>query len=872
MTAALPNTLNHYDLATLSLKVYDDPVDIHIPVPTGWNGTLSSSDDGVLSGYVYGYFGRLYTKGDTAIIAQRGTAGIIDIINDIGLVFEQLTAQFSPANEFYDYVKNYTCTNHPEVKYLAFTGHSLGAALAELSAVKHKYAAVTFDSPGTKEILINKAEDFPLDAIAYGDNNVVTYNAAPNIVNTMAEHVGTIHRVYPSVDSMVPTLATQGKIYYSLTYSINGQHKIGGIVDQFNIASGQPKVVGEQTPWPSGSIVGYNGFDHYESFNTNPYYWNWNLKSLLKSDDYLSSWLGKLSILINEQTLSIPTNGVNITADNSGNKIWGTTNFDDLISAGSGNDIHYMHKGDGTSTDTGGNDTYIVPIGLKGKKTIDDTGGIGLIKVDSSYLAEDIYPVIKSACPIVINGTSYFKDIGKYGSYYLIENGGDLLITPDCADNTQSLANSLTIKHFSWGNLGLTKYTGGDKAVLVGSNGDDYLDCSIYKQIFSQCFVSSLKGEDILVAEVGQNAVLTGSDVGKKVFKILKEGSSVHNMDYGTGHFHTQSTTQKVLNIEGVKEGDILDLSDIISNSTGLVMEQNGTNLRIDLGGGNIITSEIALGDSYVSYNLTNGNLTVSNQNMTKVLEDAGISIVNGSLVNNTSEAPNPPPTPTDPTELSVTSQLWFQIVAPIAITVIGGLILYKLKSCCKKVPDENTRKNVCELPTKPPIGIALEEGREIELVKFEHSKTYFDYENNDTPKKTSWVGSKDAILVYDHNNNKMVDHASKIVLTSWCPVAKTDFAALLCAFDSNNDKRFDENDAEFSKFAIWQDKNQNGVSEHGELIALRDAGFAYIDFNTQVVVIDEIMREEYGMLNTAEVNWEDGRVTMAYDLVFSHA
>ena len=37
-------------------------------------------------------------------------------------------------------------------------------------------------------------------------------------------------------------------------------------------------------------------------------------------------------------------------------------------------------------------------------------------------------------------------------------------------------------------------------------------------------------------------------------------------------------------------------------------------------------------------------------------------------------------------------------------------------------------------------------------------------------PLKTSWVATNDALLVYDHNDNKQVDFAKEIVLTEWCP------------------------------------------------------------------------------------------------------
>jgi hypothetical protein len=442
-----------------------------------------------------------------------------------------------------------------------------------------------------------------------------------------------------------------------MVYSLNGQHKINGIVDQFNPNTGYPKVVGAQEPWPSGTITGYNGFDHYKGYDTNPYYWNTYLKSL--TNDYLSHWLSNLDEFMNSLTLSYPTVGVNITGDDSGNKIWGSTNFDDIIKAGRQNDIHYMHKGDDISIDSGGYDTYIVPIRFQGRKSIDDADGIGVIWLDTIALVGSVYPVLSSLCPTVPNGTSYFKDTGKTGVYYFVRQGNDLLITPDCAYNIQSLANSLTIKNFEWGRLGLTEYTGGDKAVLVGSNDDNYLDCSIYKRLFSTCLASSLEGEDILVVEVGQNAVLIGSDLGKKVFKLLKsnDGASSHNR-------LLLQHTEKTLNINGIKDGDILDLSDVLTDQNSITIRQNGTNMQVDLGNKGIMNAAITSGNPYVWFNLTNGNITVSNMNMTKVLEDNGIIIVNGTIVGNRTDSPSAPHH--EPEYLK-------NVVMPISI-VIGAL------------------------------------------------------------------------------------------------------------------------------------------------------------------------------------------------------
>ena len=82
---------------------------------------------------------------------------------------------------------------HSENAKVSFTGHSLGAILAELTAAKYRSPAVTFDSPGSEDLM----NEFTTDDKEYANEHIIMYNAAPNLVNTLAEHMGVVYRVYP---------------------------------------------------------------------------------------------------------------------------------------------------------------------------------------------------------------------------------------------------------------------------------------------------------------------------------------------------------------------------------------------------------------------------------------------------------------------------------------------------------------------------------------------------------------------------------------------------------------------------------------------------------------------------------------------------
>jgi hypothetical protein len=63
-----------------------------------------------------------------------------------------------------------------------------------------------------------------------------------------------------------------------------------------------------------------------------------------------------------------------------------------------------------------------------------------------------------------------------------------------------------------------------------------------------------------------------------------------------------------------------------------------------------------------------------------------------------------------------------------------------------------------------------------------------------------------------------------------------TDLSGLAQAFDSNHDGVFDAQDAQFADFKVWQDANQNGVSDAGEVKSLAELGLASFSLSSDGV------------------------------------
>ncbi len=121
------------------------------------------------------------------------------------------------------------------------------------------------------------------------------------------------------------------------------------------------------------------------------------------------------------------------------------------------------------------------------------------------------------------------------------------------------------------------------------------------------------------------------------------------------------------------------------------------------------------------------------------------------------------------------------------------------------------------------PIVLDLD-GDGLELVDFESSTVAFDMDRDGTADKTGWVRADDGMLVLDRNGNGVIDNSGELSYSQDDSQAVTDLEGLR-AWDSNHDGLLDARDRDFGKFQVWQDKNQNGVSDAGELFGLPELG-----------------------------------------------
>jgi hypothetical protein len=88
---------------------------------------------------------------------------------------------------------------------------------------------------------------------------------------------------------------------------------------------------------------------------------------------------------------------------------------------------------------------------------------------------------------------------------------------------------------------------------------------------------------------------------------------------------------------------------------------------------------------------------------------------------------------------------------------------------------------------------------------------------------QATWVAGNDGILFHDKMGDGQLHHMDQYAFAQYG--GNTDLEGLAIAFDGNKDGVFDAQDATFDAFKVWQDLNQDGAVDGGELHSLLSLG-----------------------------------------------
>jgi hypothetical protein len=134
---------------------------------------------------------------------------------------------------------------------------------------------------------------------------------------------------------------------------------------------------------------------------------------------------------------------------------------------------------------------------------------------------------------------------------------------------------------------------------------------------------------------------------------------------------------------------------------------------------------------------------------------------------------------------------------------------------------------------------VVLDLNRDGEL---SYSQVLMDANSDGQPDHSAWVAATDGVLVWDqHHDGHVHDHSQYTFAQHDTTAAAqgrtaTDLSGLAAAFDTNHDGVFDAQDALFAEFAVWQDSNQNGETDAGEVRSLADWGIASMNLQSDGV------------------------------------
>jgi hypothetical protein len=163
-----------------------------------------------------------------------------------------------------------------------------------------------------------------------------------------------------------------------------------------------------------------------------------------------------------------------------------------------------------------------------------------------------------------------------------------------------------------------------------------------------------------------------------------------------------------------------------------------------------------------------------------------------------------------------------------------------------------------------------------VELVPHQLSQARFDMDGDGVRDATAWVGAGDGLLAIDlgaggaAGADGVIDQTKEIVFTQWAPGTTSDMAALRQVFDTNHNGKLDTGDARWGEFRVWQDGNQDGVSQAGELRTLDQVGIRSIDLTPSGTPVH--FPDGSAINGTSTYTRTDGSTGIAGDAAFAYS
>ena len=139
-----------------------------------------------------------------------------------------------------------------------------------------------------------------------------------------------------------------------------------------------------------------------------------------------------------------------------------------------------------------------------------------------------------------------------------------------------------------------------------------------------------------------------------------------------------------------------------------------------------------------------------------------------------------------------------------------------------------------------------------------------FDMLNSGKAVNTGWLSGEDGFLAVDNNGDGEITSRAELFGGD-----RGEGFAKLKTFDSNDDGLVNESDSLFGSLKLWQDANENGVTDEGELVSLESAGITDLNTDYQDVFTTDIHGNVHGEHSNA---LKDGSKIEMVDVYFQVA
>ncbi|MDD5387636.1 MAG: hypothetical protein PHQ22_10625 [Sulfuricurvum sp.] len=131
-------------------------------------------------------------------------------------------------------------------------------------------------------------------------------------------------------------------------------------------------------------------------------------------------------------------------------------------------------------------------------------------------------------------------------------------------------------------------------------------------------------------------------------------------------------------------------------------------------------------------------------------------------------------------------------------------------------------------LQRRDPLVLDMNKDGLISTVSLADSTAFFDLTGDGIKEKVGWVQASEGIVAFDKNGNGKIDGIGEVFGTA----TTSGFAELRTLADSNYDGVIDRRDELYNQLKVWQDANQDGISQASELKTLSQAGVNTIELN----------------------------------------